>query len=400
MKHRTLNLFICIAVVGTAVAACSSASSDTPPTSSASSASGTSSATAASTSQTVKIGFIDSLTGPLAFVGVEQEQAIELAVKDINQTSKVKFQLVTKDDQSSATGAVSAMEQLLSDSSIAGVIGEDETEIGDATLPLLSSDGRPTIFLQITELPKRPANVFSVAPDTAGVAKKVADYVYSQPGITRVAFISQVQPTLTDAINTFTAEATAHGVKVVSNQQTSLTTTSFQSQITNVLSANPKAIGVSGIGPADGSIIAGLRSAGFKGIIFAQQAADSAATVQAAGNSVAGVLVGSYWDPAVGDASSGTAASISSHFTSAFEAAYPKLPPPDVNAVEAYDAAMIMNQAMSKVGTSKSAVVNALAHDSFDAGLQSPLNFGADGFANINGYVVELAASGKNKIVS
>ena len=113
--------------------------------------------------------------------------------------------------------------------------------------------------------------------------------MYSQPGITRVAFISQVQPTLTDAINTFTAEATAHGVKVVSNQQTSLTTTSFQSQITNVLSANPKAIGVSGIGPADGSIIAGLRSAGFKGIIFAQQAADSAATVQAAGNSVAGV---------------------------------------------------------------------------------------------------------------
>ena len=90
-----------------------------PPDFAALSASGTSSATAASTSQTVKIGFIDSLTGPLAFVGVEQEQAIELAVKDINQTSKVKFQLVTKDDQSSATGAVSAMEQLLSDSSIA-----------------------------------------------------------------------------------------------------------------------------------------------------------------------------------------------------------------------------------------------------------------------------------------
>jgi branched-chain amino acid transport system substrate-binding protein len=399
MKHRTLNLFIGIAAVGTAVAACSSASSDATPTTPASPAS-TSSASGTSPSQTVKIGFIDSLTGPLAFVGVEQQQAIQLAVKDINQTSKVKFQLVTKDDQSSATGAVSAMEQLLSDPSIAGVIGEDETEIGDATLPLLSSDGRPTIFLQITQLPKRPANVFSVAPDTSGVAKKVADYVYSQPGITRVAFISQVQPTLTDAINTFSAEAKAHGVKVVSNQQTSLTTTSFQSQITNVLSANPNAIGVSGIGPADGSMIAGLRSAGFKGIIFAQQAADSAATVEAAGNAVSGVLVGSYWDPAVGDGSSGTAASISSHFASAFEAAYPKQPPPDVNAMEAYDAAMIMNQAMSKVGTSKSAVVAALAQGSFDAGLESPLTFGSDGFATIKGYVVQLAATGKNKIVT
>src|ERR1700728_803607 len=112
MKHRTLNLFIGIAVVGTAVAACSSASSDATPTTPASS---TSSASGTSPSQTVKIGFIDSLTGPLAFVGVEQQQAIQLAVKDINQTSKVKFQLVTKDDQSTATGAVSAMEQLLSD---------------------------------------------------------------------------------------------------------------------------------------------------------------------------------------------------------------------------------------------------------------------------------------------
>jgi branched-chain amino acid transport system substrate-binding protein len=393
MKQRRLQLFASVAVMGAAVAACSSTAS----TSSNSDAS--LSGTGQSGPQTVKIGFIDSLTGALSFVGVEQQQAVQLAVKDINQTSKVKFQLVTKDDQSTATGAVSAMQQLLSDPSIAGIIGEDETEIGDATLPLLATDGRPTIFLQITQLPKRPANVFSVAPDTAGVAKKAADYVYSQPGISRVAFISQVQPTLTDAINTFSAEAAAHGVKVVSNQQTSLTTTSFQSQISNVLSANPSAVGVSGVGPAAGSMIAGLRSAGFKGIIFAQQAADSAATVEAAGNAVAGVLVGSYWDTAVGDTSSGTAASISSHFTSQFEAAYPKLPPPDVDAMEAYDAAMIMNQAMSKVGTSKSAVVNALAHNSFDAGLQSPLTFGTDGFANINGYVVQLGTD-KNKILS
>jgi len=343
-----------------------------------------------SNGKTVSIGFIDSLTGALSFVGVEQQKAVKIAVQDL-ASQGITVDLTTKDDQSSAAGAVSGLQQLTQDSSIQGIVGEDSTDVGDAGLPLLGKDGRPTIYLQITQLPSRPSNVFSMAPATTTVAARVADYVYKTASAKRVAFIHQVQPTLDDAVTAFKSSASAAGVSVVSDQATDLTATSFGPQITNALSANPDVVGISALGPASGTIIAGLRSAGFKGLIFAQQAADSAATVQTAGKSVEGVLVGSYWDPAVDNAASKT-------FVDEFTKAYPSDPPPDAYAIEAYDAIRIMATSLVSANGDKAATVNGIQSGTFDGSMQEQIAFGSDGFAKLDGYVVQLGTSG-NKIV-
>lgn len=339
----------------------------------------------------VSIGFIDSLTGPLSFVGIEQQKALQIAVKDL-AAEGVKVNLTTKDDQSTAAGAVSGLQQLTGDPSITGIIGEDSTDVGDAALPLLAKDGRPTIYLQITKLPDRPSNVFSMGPPTTSVAARAASYAYKTNSVKSVAFIHQVQPTLDGAITAFKSEAKKANVNVVSDQSTPLTTTSFGPQITNVLSAHPDAIGISAVGPASGSIISGLRSAGFKGALFAQQAADSAATVKTAGSSADGVLVGSYWDPAVGNPSS-------QNFVKEFVAAYPSDPPPDAYAIQAYDALRIMVQSIENVGTDKSKIVKNLQSNPFDAATQEKISFGTDGFAKLDGYVIKLSSSGTNSVV-
>lgn len=341
-------------------------------------------------SKQITIGFIDSFTGPLSFVGTEQKKAMQVAVKDL-KAKGVDVKLVTKDDQSTAAGAISGMQQLTSDPKITAIVGEDSTEVGDATLPLLAKDGRPALFLQITSLPSRPANVFSMGPPTTTVAARVAKYVYKS-GAKAVAFIHQVQPTLDDAIKAFKSEAQTAGVKVVADQSTALTTTSFGSQITNVLSKSPDAIGISAVGPASGSIISGLRSAGFKGKIFAQQAADSAATVKTAGKSANGVLVGSYWDAAVQNKASRA-------FVKVYTAAYPSDPAPDTYAIQAYDALHIMVKAIQDASTDKSKLIDHLQKTKFAAASQEQIAFNTEGFAKLAGYVVELRSDGTNKIV-
>lgn len=338
---------------------------------------------------TLSVGFIDSLTGESAFIGTEQQKAVTLAVQRWNAShAKPKFKLVTKDDQSTPAGAVSGMEQLIANKSLVGFVGQDETNIGDGLIPMLHNDKRPMIMLQVTQLPKRVPNVFTTSPSTAVAAQKVADYAYSHIKVKKVALITQVQPTLEIARTTFKSEAQKHGVQVTADQQAAESATSFGPQVTTALSGHPAAIGISALGPQAGTLVSDLRSAGFKGLIFAQQAADSAATVKTSGKSIDGTLVGTYWDAA---ASSGRAVA------HAWKKAYASQPPIDVFGMEAYDAANMMMTAAA-TGARDQALVNDIAHKPFAGDLEPTLRFASDGFLQLSGYVVQMNTTG-NKIL-
>jgi branched-chain amino acid transport system substrate-binding protein len=347
--------------------------------------------------KTVTIGLVDSLTGSAAAAGVEQQLAMQLAIKEIdsNPASKVKFSLIVKDDQTNPAQAVSAMQSLLADNSVVAVTGFVESEDGAATIPLLAKDGRPALFLQVTTLPNRPPNVFSLGPPQVGTSTKVASYAYGKASGKRVALISQVQPTLTAAADAFKSAATSAGMTMVSNQQVALTATSFDPQITNALSDNPDAIGLAMTPPNAGLVVSQLRSSGYKGVIFASSVADNATTIKTAGSAINGVYVCPFWDPAVSQSSA-----VSKAFVQDYEAAYPKELPPDFAGMQAYDAVHILSQAIASVGTDKATLTKYLASTSFtNVGAQTTLRFNSDGFADLSGYIVSLSSSGQNELM-
>ena len=395
--RRSLLVSLLAAVCGIAIAACGSTNSKGSSGANSAEAKVSSGATTASPGKAIsaKIGLVDDVTGDLAFVGVEQQRAAKLAIADVNKTAGgVHLEAIAEDSKSEASGSVTAVEALMSNSEVSGIVGFDETEFGEAVLPLLAKAGLPTVMLQVTVLKNRPANVFTMAPPTSRVAKLAVEEVVVKRGVKSAGIIWVEQPTLTEAAETFKQALQAAKVSVVADEGATLTTTNFQSQVAKVVAAKPEAIGISGVGTQDGTILSELREYGYHGLVFAQQAADSTITRKVAGAAFAGLIVGTYWDEAAADASA-------KRFLAAYKQAYPSEPPPDVYAVEAWDAVHIMAEAMKRAGsTEKTKVVEEIAKGSFPGALQKSISFDSSGVATLGGYVVEMTAHGTKLLAS
>jgi branched-chain amino acid transport system substrate-binding protein len=81
----------------------------------------------ASTSNTIDIGEYASMTGDTATFGLSSHEGIELAVAEINASGGVlgkQVKVITYDDRSDATEAVTAVQKLISQDKVCSILGE------------------------------------------------------------------------------------------------------------------------------------------------------------------------------------------------------------------------------------------------------------------------------------
>jgi branched-chain amino acid transport system substrate-binding protein len=385
-----LGLCLLLALGALVLAACGSSDDSTTSGSTDSSAGGGESEGGLS----AKLAVINDVSGSLAFVGLEQKNAAEIAIEDVNKSNLgVHLEGDFMDSQSKPASAVSQAQSAVSDSGVNGVIGFDLTETGNAVEPIFGPSGLPTLFLQVTEMPGREPNIFSMGPPTARAAELAVDQVLKEDKPKKASIVWVEQPTLVEAAETFKSKLQEAGVDVPVYEGGSLEATSFESQVAKAVGANPDVVGISGTGPQAGSMLSTLRSRGFKGTVFAQQAADSPATREAAGKAYDGLIVGTYWNAAGANADA-------KKFLAAYKAKFPSEPTPDVYAVQAWDAVHIYAEAVKSAGsTDNDAVVEAITKGSFPAALQNTVKFGADGFAELEGYVVRMTPEGAEVLV-
>jgi branched-chain amino acid transport system substrate-binding protein len=113
-----------------------------------SSGGGSSSSGSGSSGGTVKLGFIGTMSGPLAQIGDDMQDGAKVAVSQVNAAGGVdggkKLQLVTKDDQlTPATGATDARELVNSGDKL--ILGMLDSSICLAVAPVVQSLGGDTI---------------------------------------------------------------------------------------------------------------------------------------------------------------------------------------------------------------------------------------------------------------
>lgn len=359
------------------------------------SSSGTSSTPASGSSAggklQVNLGFPTDLTGGNASGGIEALNSAKLAVSQINATNpRVHVTLKSVDTKSDAGPGVVAVSQLLRDSSLTGIVGMTYTQTAQGAMQLFARDGRPTIFVQVTSLGStRPKNVFSMSPPTGPEVSQVVDQVLLPQHIKTVGLIWQVQPTLNNDISVAKSELTAHNVKVVASQSTSLTATDFSSQISAVLATHPDAIGIMAVGAPTGQMVSQIRSEGYKGLLFGQEGDAVPAFSQAAGKAAANFYYGCWWAP-------GTGPSAGESYATAFTKQYPSLGSPGAVGLNAYDAVEIFVQAVQKAGSTNPAkVTQELSAETFqDAMEANPVGFESTGFIQAQPEVVVVSASG------
>lgn len=377
----------CVAAVLAAAVATTAACGD-----SGSGSAGSGSGGSGSGGTDLTIGMPDDFTGANAFAGVEQQQAAQLAVADANKKySDVHVTLKPADTRSSPTAGVSAVQRLLSDSSVNAIVGIAFTQTAQATIPILAQDGRPAIMLQVTDLTGGGSNVFSMSPPPAGEQKSLVTGGLTNAHVKTVGIIYQDQPTLNADRAALKAALGPAGMSMVGEQGTSLQTTDFSPQITSVLGKHPDAIGVFAIPPATGTIVSQLRQRGYNGVLFGHEGDASTAFTKVAGKSAENFLLATRWNSA-------TATGQGQTFVQEFKAKYPDAGAPDQFGVAAYDAVLMLAQAAHNAKSNdKSALINQLRTGQFATAESDALRFGSDMFVKVNGVLVKYNAAGESE---
>ena len=113
--------------------------------------------------QTVKIGWLSSLTGPLSSAAIAENQGVQLAVDEINKAGGIlgkQIELLTRDTAGDPTKAVNYAQQLAFSDKVQFVIGPVNSGEGLAAIPILARAGVPNIVIgaidELTDAAKYP----------------------------------------------------------------------------------------------------------------------------------------------------------------------------------------------------------------------------------------------------
>lgn len=310
------------------------------------------------------LGEVHPLTGPGAYWGVPMNQAMQIAVEQINQAGGVQagnqkypIKLIAADDQTNPTTGVAALRKVIADGAHY-VIGPLSSGVAPALKPIIESNPAVTQLIDgaVLEGITTGKNIFRNQPVISdGYNFPIVTYVKSK-GFPRVAI-------LTDRFHTgmFQSQATVvagleeNGNKVVSQEFFKLRDTDFSAQVTNALATRPDILVVRGYGDESTLITKTARQFGYKGgIIWQSQAPADTVLKNISSAEMQGVI--SVYPQTAGEyaqAGNKNAALLVDAFKKKFNTLPGELSP------FSYDAVYILKAAIRKAGSIDNAVVNA-----------------------------------------
>ena len=232
----------------------------------------------ANAADTVKIGMVTSVTGPLSAVFKSMADAAKPTTEIMNKRGGITVngkrydvEIVTEDDQSSPPGAISATNKLLQAGIkflIAPIFPPNNIAIANICEEAKLIRVAPS-QLDPNQFPPEQRYVFN-AWLTIYNAPPLYDYLKMKyPQVKKVAFVSPDDPGPIYARKNCLNEAKKRGIEVVCDEAYATTTQDFYPILTKVLALKPDAIDcVGGIPPWIQGIVNHSRELGFNGPIY------------------------------------------------------------------------------------------------------------------------------------
>jgi branched-chain amino acid transport system substrate-binding protein len=123
--------------------------------------------------QTIKIGWLSSLTGPLSSAAIAENQGVAFAVEEINKSGGLlgrKLELLTRDTASDPTKAVNFAQQLAFSEKVDFIIGPVNSGESLPTIPIVARAGIPNIIIgtvdELTDPVKYPRAFRAICTNT------------------------------------------------------------------------------------------------------------------------------------------------------------------------------------------------------------------------------------------
>jgi branched-chain amino acid transport system substrate-binding protein len=163
--------------------------------------------------EAIQIRSLEAISGDVAFLGIPNQRGTEIAIADYGDVQGFSVELGTPlDDLCSADGGQSAAQTIVSDDTVAGVIGTSCSGAGVPASELISSAGMVMVSASNTNpaLTQTPFGTegenfsegyFRTAHNDLYQGAAVAEFVYNELGLTQMAAIHDGDP-YTDGLTT------------------------------------------------------------------------------------------------------------------------------------------------------------------------------------------------------
>lgn len=347
----------------------------------------------ASAQEPLKIGLLTTLSGPAAALGVQQRNGFELALKKLGgKIAGREVKLIVQDDELKPDVAVNKAKAMVSRDKVDFVVG-----------PIFSN-----ILISIMK-PVADAGVFLISPNagTSNFAGKdcnpnlfVTSYQNDQnfevlgkyandAGIKKVFAMAPNYQAGRDSIAGFKRY---YKGKLVNEVYVPLGTLDYSADLARIAAAQPDAVFVFLPGGMGINFVKQFRQSGLaKTVKFLSAFTVDESTLPAQKDAALGFFGGANWAPDLDNPQNKA-------FVTAYEKAY-KGAVPATYAMQAYDAAMLINSALeqTKGATSDKAAVRAAMAKADFKSLRGSFKFNVNHYPIQNFYLVKVAKRSDGK---
>jgi branched-chain amino acid transport system substrate-binding protein len=189
---------------------------------------------------------ISPLTGALSFVGVDNRQGVDAAVKEINAAGGIngrRVRVQVFDDGSNPSQAVSHMNKIAGDKKFVGVIGSGFSSSGLAVAPIVEREKLPYISMASSAAQVTPAKpYYYMTTATSRLFAYAMAFELRKRNLKRIALMADNGGFGREGVRNVDELSRRFGLQVVERIIFPLTSTTFQAELTRVKNSNAQAL--------------------------------------------------------------------------------------------------------------------------------------------------------------
>jgi branched-chain amino acid transport system substrate-binding protein len=303
-------------------------------------------ATPSALPETVTIGAVFGLSEAVSVYGVSQQNAVQLAVDEINASQYLgeatTLNVIFEDSAGKPDQAIAAMTKLVDEDQVVAVLGPTLSSEAFAADPVAQEGG--TVVLGVsntaTGITDMGDFVFRDSLPEAAVIPGTIAQATEALGLTTAGVLYGNDDDFTvSGYNVFKEALDANGVAITREETFAKGDQDFNAQLTNLIDTQPDALVVSALAAEATQIIIQARALGYTGPIIGGNGFNSPAVLKDSGADSEGLIVGGAWNYGNPNPSESSMA-----FVTNFEAQYDTSP--DQFAAQAYTGAWLLATAI------------------------------------------------------
>jgi len=322
----------------------------------------------------LKIGIINSMTGPQAPIGESLTNGIKLAEEDL-KAKGIDVQLVWEDDTGKPQVGLSAVEKLAGRDNVVGIVGAYSSAVTNAVAKKANDYKVPLVnpVASKEEITRQGYKyVFRVSATTEDYAQILLDLALSAGKPKSIAILNENTDFGVSAAKSAKATAAAKGLKVVFEEAYSAGSPDYRSTLTKVKAASPDLVFMVSYVADAILLMRQSREIGLSPMAFLGAGAGFSTDKFASEKVIShGVFSSTQWTPQV----NWTGAK---EFGARYEKRFGKVPP--YHAANAYAATMVMGEAAAAAGGDREKLRQVLVSGKWDG------IFGEVKFQDFDGY--------------